>query len=730
MKAKIGRIVIIVNIVVIAIMMCVVGVHTSVRAQENRASKLLLINNSNGNVLDCSNMYFKELQDQVVKVKKYIINNNVEHNDEYSLTEEALIGLGVTNFNNSLTYQIITINDRKSYYITEEGIVNSYNNNEITQFNEACEKCKSDNINEEEVNITEVFFDEASGKKEIGFYTPIEFKTEKGNEPAILMGMLNLQNQKLTHIFLHLEYSSALIDKNGNYIIKDKEFLGNNFYDFIEENSVDKEGEKIDIEDQIFSNEKEYLDGYKNQNLEDVVILHHKLNYGKDWFFVSMIKETDLSNTNVDYGLGVILVGFLTCLIGIYVIYFRKINKVLSKSLNDAQKAREIADEANRAKGSFLSRVSHDMRTPMNSILGLANLAINNDGATKKELRNTIDKIYNSSNYLLSLINDTLDMSKIERGKLHLNFSPMRLDALIQDVKIIVSNSAKTKGLKFEIDESELPDDYILFDKLRLQQIIINILNNSIKFTSKDGVVTLKISELEKKSNKMKFCITCKDTGIGMSEEFMSTMFLPFTQEKGFDINQELKGTGLGLSIVKSLVEIMDGSIEVDSKINKGTTIKITLTADIANELEIEKNELKCNDLRIGDINGKRILLVEDNDINVLVAEKLLQQFGFNVEVARNGKIAVDMFKNSTKNYYDVILMDFRMPVMNGLDATRIIRELNRIDAKRVSIIAMTADAFDVNAQEAFEAGMDDFIAKPIEPSVLFNKILENLKNE
>ena len=378
------------------------------------------------------------------------------------------------------------------------------------------------------------------------------------------------------------------------------------------------------------------------------------------------------------------------------------------------------AESAAQAKSEFLSRMSHDIRTPMNAIIGLTHLAEEEENLQKvKEYLYNIDT---SSDFLLGLINDILDMSKIENGELTLKEDSYTKEEFRNAINTVIKPLMDKKDIHF-IFRLAANAECIRVDRLRYNQIFFNLLSNAAKFTPKGGTVEFTTEELPPLDGKKGIRFHIKDNGIGMSKEFLPHLYNPFSQERAKG-GEDVKGTGLGLPIVKSLVDIMGGNISVTSEIGKGTEFIVELYVPEAEPAE----KIPVSDTMGENLKGARILLVEDNDINIYVAQLILEKAGCVVEIAKDGKEAVEHFEASEKNYYDAILMDVRMPVMNGIEATKTIRALDREDAATVSIIAMTADAFDEERKKTIEAGMNYHLSKPIEPKVLYQVLLEYMK--
>lgn len=379
-------------------------------------------------------------------------------------------------------------------------------------------------------------------------------------------------------------------------------------------------------------------------------------------------------------------------------------NDELSAALKEAKKA-------NRAKSEFLSNMSHEIRTPLNGVKGMLDLIqLDPDG---EEVPTYLEKAVISAKYLSGLINDILDMSKIESGKLVLHNEWMRFDDLEKYIDAIISPQAAERNHFFAIKFVDFSTSWSIFvDSNRLKQICINILSNSVKYTPNGGKISVRVELREiGDGNNAKFYFEFKDNGIGMSQEFLRHAFEPFVQESA---KLAKKGTGLGLSIVKSLIEIMGSKIEVDSELEKGTTVSFTLCVPVrmSSTRRVSDTEDSEEEERY---DGKHVLLAEDNEINMVIAVEQLKTFGLTVDTAENGSIAAEKFAKSSEGYYDCIFMDIMMPIMDGFEATKKIRSLRRADSASVPIIAMTANAFAEDVQKSLENGLNYHLSKPFE---------------
>ena len=396
----------------------------------------------------------------------------------------------------------------------------------------------------------------------------------------------------------------------------------------------------------------------------------------------------------------------------------QELYKEIERKNEELKLIAQKAESAAQAKTEFLSRMSHDIRTPMNAIIGLTHLA--NDETKLPVIKEYLHKIDTSSKFLLGLINDILDMSKIENGNLTLKYDPLSKEDFAEYINTIIRPLVEAKNLQFNMSLTTHIGKTIMVDRLRFNQIFFNLLSNAVKFTPEGGTIEFYTEGLPKLNGKYGLRFIVKDNGVGMSEEFQRNLYTPFTQENS-SMSEKSKGTGLGLSIVKSLVDSMGGTITVKSKLGEGTQFTVELYFNVVDESKQETEE----PISTKALEGAKILLVEDNDINIYVAKLMLEKAGCLVTVAKNGKEAVDIFAKSAEHSFNAILMDVRMPIMDGLEATRQIRALPRPDAVSTPIIAMTADAFAEEQKKTIDAGMNYHLAKPINPPLLYKVLAE-----
>lgn len=419
-----------------------------------------------------------------------------------------------------------------------------------------------------------------------------------------------------------------------------------------------------------------------------------------------------------DFAIGVSSVIIFVLLLLVYSLL------VSRKKQMEALKEAQNANAANIAKTTFLNHMSHDIRTPMNAIVGFTDIAMKRK--PDKEVENCLKKIRQSSEYLMTLINDVLDISRVESGKLEYKPVPVDLRDMINTVLSIARGYTENRDLNFNVSREELKNPYVMADELRIREVLLNIISNAVKFTKDGGTISF-VAEYGPGKDEQHMVVRYRisDTGIGMSEEFQTRIFDEFSQEND-GARTSYKGTGLGMAIAKKYVDIMGGKIEVSSRQGIGSTFTVEIPLLIAEQVLTEKEENIKKDM---DLHGLHVLLAEDNDLNAEIAIALLEEQGMVVTRAADGKSVLAQFCDTAPGTFDLILMDIMMPEMNGYEATKAIRNLpERPDGKEIPVIAMTANAFAEDVQAALNAGMDDHVAKPIDMEILISVITKYIE--
>ena len=415
-------------------------------------------------------------------------------------------------------------------------------------------------------------------------------------------------------------------------------------------------------------------------------------------------------------------------------ILYQKEKETLEISKAEEQKQKQLlmnaaeeAESASKAKSAFLLSISHDIRTPMNAIIGFTNIALHQNKVS--DIHDSLEKVQKSSNHLLSLLNDVLDFTRIESGKVTISPEPVDITELTDNVVAIMNGLLYNRDLKFEVHRERPENPYVLADVVRIREVLVNLLGNAVKFTKDGGKITLDISS--QSGTDEKHIITryvVRDNGIGMSEEFQKELFKPFSQEDNANARTQYKGTGLGMAITKKYVDMMGGSIAVESKKGAGSTFTVEIPMELAEQVIQSEQKQPLH----RDLTGVHVLMAEDNDLNAELATIMLEDAGMTVTRASDGEEVVNLFKNHPRGTYDLILMDIMMPNMDGHQATKAIRALGieQSDAVTIPIIALSANAFIDDIQESLDSGMNDHISKPINMEVVTDTIAKYIKDD
>lgn len=572
------------------------------------------------------------------------------------------------------------------------------------------EKARTCQVENSHLHITRPYANPVTGVMSVGFCHNIRMIGDDGKEEsAVLVRLLPLSEFQGQWTFptSYDKARLALIDGTGEFIVHFDSVNDKNFFDYLAENN-DMDTSNINaVKSRIASSDDgdmRYLDDFG----QEAYYSYCRLEPNEEWTLIGCIARNDLNVTPLDLTIAfIVILGFLLLMIfdGIYIV---TINKHLKASMDEIK-------YANEAKTRFLSSMSHDIRTPMNAIIGMTTIAAKRID-DKGQVKECLNQITRASNHLLTLINDVLDISQVESGKLSINPTVFSLAESTSNIISIAQPTIKEKNMEFEIHARNIKYEYIYADELRINQILINLISNAIKYTPEGGKVLLDLEEQpsDKGHNMIRIIYTVSDTGIGISEEFMKNMYDTFTRDIDSRINT-IQGAGLGLAITKQMVDIMGGTIDVKSKLGEGTTFTVTLDLPIAEKM--------TDDLVLPPL---RLLVADDDKVFLESAKDTFKSFGLDADTVTNGADAVKMIAecHNTGSDYHCVIIDWKMPNMNGLETIKAIREKVGDD---VSVIIVSAYDWTEIEEEAIKAGANGFIAKPLFRSSVYNKLNELL---
>ena len=511
---------------------------------------------------------------------------------------------------------------------------------------------------------------------------------------------------------------SSVVDEKGEYVVDRKDAatsVSDNLFDIVER--CDRSNlTSSDVQEKMHTREEFWFSMEKNGVRE--------LNYcaplnsnSVDWYFIMSVSDKVVKDQTRLFVL--LIIAAMSAAILVIIIAF--VATIIM------QRKTQMAHAQEKAQSEFLSNMSHEIRTPLNGIVGLNYLMMNSIDTPEKhpQIKEWLKKSQNTAEYLLALINDVLDISKLQAGKVEVTRAPMLVETMSEAVYSMQYDNITGRGVEF-IKDIRITAPCIQCDEVHIKQVLMNIVGNAAKFTPAGGTIKFSVNQSMIDENRVMTTFACEDTGCGMSKEFMNEIFNKFTQDRSSTANST-KGTGLGMAISKLLVDAMGGEIRVESELNKGSTFTVEIPAEICeipDYMKINSEDAEKTADNSGDgARSTKILVAEDNELNAEILMEILSQFGFVPVHAENGQEAVEIFERSEINEFSIILMDMRMPVMDGCEASARIRELDREDAKTVTIFACTANSFQEDRDKALDSGMDDFLTKPIDINTLLSKM-------
>ena len=537
---------------------------------------------------------------------------------------------------------------------------------------------------------------EVAGKKIVGIYAITDYYSMEKQ-----LKVTSFDGQGSTFIFDDKGY--YIVHKKAQANVADRE----NFYESLKNDYLLPYDDVKEIKENLRYN-KSFANQYTDTQGNKIFIYYTNIK-NTDWTMALEVPYDAIKKTTTGFVSRTLIMAFLIILALMILMWF---------SLRSFLTASKAVAEA-KARSEFLSTMSHEIRTPLNGIIGLNHLMQSNVD-DKEKLDSYLKKSASAEEYLMTLLNDILDVQKLQAGKVDINNEEFSLNTLVNTMETIIRPRMEEKDIDFRIT-TKINEDSLIGDATRIQQIVMNILSNASKFTDTNGLVEMRIYQGVRADGRINTTYEIEDNGCGMTEEFRKHIFDAFSQERNA-ITNSIKGTGLGMNISHLLATAMGGSLTVTSQMNKGSCFKLVLT----NEISEQDGKGRAGHHEGTDRKGNRhlnILVAEDNELNAEILMELLQEFGHSADIATDGEEVINVFRNSDEGFYDLILMDIQMPVRNGYEATEIIRKMDRSDAGSVLIFACTANTFKEDVEKAKEAGMNDFIGKPIDVQKLMDKL-------
>ena len=691
-----------VNVLLLAFTVVLYGQYLTQYQERLREENLTNVANLNQSAATNATAFISSLGIKLDDVQLYALTHQLTH-------DELLRFLSDGNSSGDREFELIGA-DYAGYLARRDPngdfIPVSYQGNSYADLQNIFDE--SNELGDAVLHFVPEFTDGYTALKYFAIFAHMDMKNENGDMKHYTL-MLASKAKDVLAVFnnqnVYEGLSSVLVDAKGNYIVSNKDFKSNNFFQYLYVyNDL-----SLEQRDAIRAEVAQRGSGelyYRDSMGKDCVFRYAKMQTS-DWYCITSVPISAFRSQSMNVSYTLFAIGAVLVMLCVDVLWLRGVNRNTRQIM-----LRE--KEASDAKTDFLSRMSHDIRTPLNGIIGMAVLA--SDEENPPETVEYLENIKASGDFLLGLVNDILDMSRVESGKMKLHLERYSSDEFRKYIMAVIAPLCREKSQTFVVSPPQ-NKTAVMFDRLRLNQIFFNLLSNAVKYTPEGGDVKFYWDKTELGDNRVAFDFIVSDNGIGMSEEFQKHMFEAFSQEQ---TSMSSQGAGLGLSIVWNLVTLMGGTIDVQSALGKGTTYRVHLETTLCHDAA----PVPTDSARV-DLSGKRVLVCEDNNINMKITRGLLSKWGVEVQPAENGRIGLETFIASAPGDYDAILMDIRMPVMDGLETARAIRQLVRPDAKTIPIIAMTANAYDADVQNSLGAGMNAHMAKPIQPDKLRATLVE-----
>ncbi len=695
--------IIIVNVMIMFAMLLFVILYSNFEAEETQKRQIEHFENTTITMEHVTENYLEGEQRICDVWARYINENDMT-------MDEAISFIRVSHVLPNASAHIV-------YLDTLKGLSTRAKNNESSDYSVSYERMELlndlswiHNIGTS-INISRAYTNPVNGEQSIAFCNLINLYENSQTKEAILLRVLPISELMDKWVFPQEEFENtelSIIDADGDYIIKGYSYKNSSFFEFYKSyNSIDATNQKAFF-DNITSSTGSFI--MYNSKGEKCILAYTPFDANGGWTLLSLMPIKYLNVKTENW----LLIGFIS--IGLLILFVFDFAVILrfNKKL---QIAATEAKSASKAKTDFLSTMSHDIRTPMNAIIGLTTITEKNVEDTKL-VKENLRKISLASNHLLTLINDILDISKVESGKLNLSSQSFSLVDSVDNLVNLAGPMIKEKNIKFDFRVSNIKKEYLYADELRLNQIFINILSNAIKYTEPFGSVSVDLKEEDSPKDKsVRLIYKVEDTGIGMSKEFMKTMYEAFSRQTDSRVNS-IQGTGLGLAITKQMVDLMNGKIECQSEEGKGTTFTVTLDILIADH---QRENMKLDSLDV--------LIVDDDEILLETAKDTMESLGLNVSIESDSLKAIDCIKkrHEENNDYDVLIVDYKMPNVDGIEMIRRIRKDLGIE---IPILLISAYDWTEIEKKAIDAGATGFINKPLFPSTIYDKLIELLGKE